>query len=198
MQTDVYLTLQDTSTATYVDRRSRFLAFAHHVEAEADVHRLLTDYRRQYHDARHVCYAYVLSPDGSVVASSDNGEPSGTAGRPIQEQIRACGLTNVLVVVVRYFGGIKLGTPALRQAYKQVAHDALVAAGVQEQTVQEQFTLSFDYPMLDRVLRLIREAQATVTHKDFGMTCKLTLNVRQSEAATLRARLSKLINLNIS
>lgn len=197
MQTDVFFTLHAISQATYSERRSKFLAFAVPVENEEAVRHTLAEYRRTYHDARHVCYGYVLGADGREAASSDNGEPSGTAGRPILEQIRSRGLTNVLVVVVRYFGGIKLGTSGLCAAYKTAAREALAAAQVVQETVKEQHRLHFDYAVLDRVLRLARENGAEVLNKDFGTDCRLTLSVRRSLAQALLGRLAELNTLKI-
>ena len=138
MCADVYHTVDASAEAVYTEKRSKFLAFVRPVTTEDDVKTALSAFQHEYYDARHVCYAYVLGPDGARFRANDNGEPSGTAGKPILGQIHSKGLTNVLVVVVRYFGGIKLGTSGLTAAYRTAAREALDAAPVVERTVDGQ------------------------------------------------------------
>lgn len=196
--TDFYQTIAATGEAQYTESRSRFLAFAHHVEDEAEVKALLADYRRQYYDARHVCYAYVLGNDGETTRQNDDGEPSGTAGRPIIGQIRSAGLTYVLVVVVRYFGGVKLGTSRLAVAYKTAAADAIAAATVEERIVSARFTVSVPYADADVAMRYIREAGAAITQRDYTATDNLlTVEVRLTDEQSLRERLAKILTLHV-
>lgn len=196
---DSYLTILTQSEAQYTESRSRFLAFAHHVEDESEVKALLADYRRRYYDARHVCYAYVLGNEGETTRQNDDGEPSGTAGRPIIGQIRAAGLTYVLVVVVRYFGGVKLGTSRLGVAYKTAAADALAAATTEERIVTARFTLSVPYADADVAMRYVREASANIVQRDYTATDNLlTVEVRLADEEALRSRLSKILTLTLS
>lgn len=195
---DSYQTIAATGEAQYTESRSRFLAFAHHVEDEAEVKALLADYRRQYYDARHVCYAYVLGNDGETTRQNDDGEPSGTAGRPIIGQIRSAGLTYALVVVVRYFGGVKLGTSRLAVAYKTAAADAIAAATVEERIVSARFTVSVPYADADVAMRYIREAGAVITQRDYTATDNLlTVEVRLTDEQSLRERLAKILTLHV-
>lgn len=196
--TDSYQTIAATGEAQYTESRSRFLAFAHHVEDEAEVKALLADYRRQYYDARHVCYAYVLGNEGETTRPNDDGEPSGTAGRPIIGQIRSAGLTYALVVVVRYFGGVKLGTSRLAVAYKTAAADAIAAATVEERIVSARFTVSVPYADADVAMRYIREAGAAITQRDYTATDNLlTVEVRLTDEQALRERLAKILTLHV-
>lgn len=186
------------SKGDYSEKRSKFLAFAHHIETEEEIKELLSGYRKNYFDARHVCYAYVLTPEANVFRANDDGEPSGTAGRPILGQIRSFDLTNVLVVVVRYYGGINLGTGGLITAYKAAAAAALQAATIQEKVVHQHFTVRATYQDVDLVLRQLKHEEAEVVHRDYdAQHTILTIAVKKSRQPSLVAALQKIHTLII-
>lgn len=194
--TDSYTTIATTGQSQYTESRSRFLAFAHHVEEEADVKELLADYKRKYHDARHICYAYVLGSNAEMTRQNDDGEPSGTAGRPIMGQIRSAELTYVAVIVVRYFGGVKLGTSRLTIAYKTAAAEALAAATTEEKLVCSRLLVSVPYADADTVMRYVREADGIITHRDYTATGnQLSIEIRLSAEQQLREKLEKVLTL---
>ena len=176
----------------YSEKRSKFLAFAHHVTSVDEVKTLLASYRKKYYDARHCCYAYVLGPERSVFRANDDGEPSSTAGKPILGQINSCGLTDVLIVVIRYYGGVNLGTGGLIIAYKTAASDALAHATIELRQVEEIVTFDFSYPMMNEVMHVVKEMQARIISQQFDNTCSITLRIRKGEADQLRSRLNKL------
>lgn len=197
MNIDSYLTITQTCKGEYSEKRSKFLAFAFHVENADEVKSLVQEYERQYYDARHVCYAYVLGHLRDQFRAVDNGEPSGTAGKPILGQLNKRELTNTLVIVVRYFGGIKLGTSGLQNAYKQATIMALDEATVEERTVDTQMTVSFEYPLMNDVMRVVKEMNPRVLSQQFEMTCQIVLQIRQSEAAQLKSRLELIRGVSV-
>ena len=176
----------------YTEKRSKFLAFSHHVDTVDDVKELVAQYRKKYFDARHVCWAYMLGHERTDFRANDDGEPSSTAGKPILGQINSRELTNVLVVVIRYFGGVKLGTSGLIVAYKEAAALALDDALVEERLIEELITYSFTYVMMNDVMRIVKEMKPRIVSQNFDNTCQITLSIRQSEAEQLRTRLDKL------
>ena len=194
MAEDQYKTISEHGFGEgfYSEKRSKFLAFAHHVTSVDEVKALLASYRKKYYDARHCCYAYVLGPERSVFRANDDGEPSSTAGKPILGQINSCGLTDVLIVVVRYYGGVNLGTGGLIIAYKTAASDALAHATIELRQVEEIVTFDFSYPMMNEVMHVVEEMQARIISQQFDNTCSITLRIRKSEADLLRSRLNKL------
>ena len=194
MAEDQYKTISEHGFGEgfYSEKRSKFLAFAHHVTSVDEVKTLLASYRKKYHDARHCCYAYVLGPERSVFRANDDGEPSSTAGKPILGQINSCGLTDVLIVVVRYYGGVNLGTSGLIIAYKTAASDALAHATIELRQVEEIVTFDFSYPMMNEVMHVVKEMQARIISQQFDNTCSITLRIRKGEADQLRSRLNKL------
>lgn len=193
---DTYRTLLKPSEAKLTEKRSRFLAFAHPVADEQEVKTILERYRKEYYDARHVCYAYVLEADGSVTRANDDGEPSGTAGKPILGQIVSRNLTYTLAVVVRYFGGVKLGTGPLGVAYKTAIAEALDTAEVVERIITGRFRVNVPYADADTAMRFVREAGAEITGRDFDETgSTLTVEVRADDEEALRSRLSKILSL---
>lgn len=193
---DTYRTLLKPSEAKLTEKRSRFLAFAHPVADEQEVKNILERYRKEYYDARHVCYAYVLEADGSVTRANDDGEPSGTAGKPILGQIVSRNLTYTLAVVVRYFGGVKLGTGPLGVAYKTAIAEALDTAEVVERIITGRFRVNVPYADADTAMRFVREAGAEITGRDFDETgSTLTVEVRADDEEALRSRLSKILSL---
>ena len=183
--TDSYITIKGTSQGEYSEKRSKFLAFAHHVETPDEVKTLVNRYEREYYDARHVCYAYVLGHLREDFRAVDNGEPSGTAGKPILGQLNKHELTDALIVVVRYFGGIKLGTSGLQQAYKQAALEAITNAKTEERTVDKVITVSFEYPLMNEVMRVVKEMNPRIIEQDFQIQCRLILQIRMGEAQRL-------------
>ena len=189
---DSYLTINGLSTGEYSEKRSKFLAFAFHVESTDEIKSLVSQYERKYYDARHVCYAYMLGYLREQFRAVDNGEPSGTAGKPILGQLNKYGLTDVLVIVVRYFGGIKLGTSGLANAYKQATIDAIDNACIEERTVDVNFDVKFEYPMMNEVMRVVKELNPIILSQDFQLVCHLQLRIRQGEANCLQSRLEKI------
>ena len=194
MAEDQYKTISEHGFGEgfYSEKRSKLLAFAHHVTSVDEVKTLLASYRKKYYDARHCCYAYVLGPERSVFRANDDGEPSSTAGKPILGQINSCGLTDVLIVVVRYYGGVNLGTGGLIIAYKTAASDALAHATIELRQVEEIVTFDFSYPMMNEVMHVEKEMQARIISQQFDNTCSITLRIRKGEADQLRSRLNKL------
>lgn len=191
--TDEYKTITEViGEGFYSEKRSKFLAFAHHVETIDEIKDTLASYRKKYYDARHVCYAYVLGADKADFRANDDGEPSSTAGKPILGQINSYDLTNVLVIVVRYYGGVNLGTGGLIVAYRTAAADALDHATIETRLVEEVITYSFPYPMMNAVMRVIKEMQPRIVSQTFDNTCSISMSIRQEMAPVLRDRLEKL------
>lgn len=191
--TDEYKTITEViGEGFYSEKRSKFLAFAHHVETIDEIKDILASYRKKYYDARHVCYAYVLGADKADFRANDDGEPSSTAGKPILGQINSYDLTNVLVIVVRYYGGVNLGTGGLIVAYRTAAADALDHAPIETRLVEEVITYSFPYPMMNAVMRVIKEMQPRIVSQAFDNTCSISMSIRQEMAPVLRDRLEKL------
>ena len=189
---DLYLTISTTGEGSYTEKRSKFLAWAHHVDSVDEVKSLLAEYRKKYYDARHVCYAYMVGPDRKDFRANDDGEPSSTAGKPILGQINSAELTNVLVVVVRYYGGVNLGTSGLIVAYREAAALAIANAGKEERQVEDIVTYDFPYPMMNSVMRVVKDMQPRIVSQTFDNTCRMELAIRRSEAEQLRQRLAKL------
>ncbi len=190
--TDEFKTISATSEGFYSEKRSKFLAFAHHVESVDEVKALVADYRKKYYDARHVCYAYMLGASREEFRANDDGEPSSTAGKPILGQINSQELTDILIVVVRYYGGVNLGTSGLIVAYREAAADALAHAEVVTRQVEEIVSYDFPYVMMNDVMRIVKEMQPRIVSQTYDNTCQIKLSIRQSEAEQLRERLKKL------
>lgn len=196
--TDRYLTLAAHAEGQYSEKRSRFLAFALPVAGENEVKEAVREFRKRYYDARHVCYAYTLGHDGERFRAVDDGEPSGTGGRPILGQIRSRGLTFTLVVVVRYFGGIQLGAANLGTAYKTAAAAALEAAPTEERIVTTEVRTAVPYPDADALLRLGREAGARIARQEYDATeQRITFAVRLSEEGRFRESVGKLYTVRL-
>jgi len=190
--TDEFKTIKGTGEGFYSEKRSRFLAFAHHVETADEVKAIVADYRKKYYDARHVCYAYMLGAERKDFRANDDGEPSSTAGKPILGQLNSNELTDVLIVVVRYYGGVNLGTSGLIVAYREAAADAIAHCEVVTRQVEEQVVYDFPYVMMNQVMRVVKEMQPRIVSQTYDNTCRIVLAIRQSEAAQLRERLQKL------
>ena len=191
--TDTYKTLCSTAAeGFYSEKRSKFYAFAHHVETVDEVKALVDGYRKRFYDARHVCYAYMLGPERKEFRANDDGEPSSTAGKPILGQINSNELTDVLIVVVRYYGGVNLGTSGLIVAYREAAADALVHAKVEERQVEAIVDYEFPYVMMNQVMRVVKDMQPRIVEQSFDNSCRLRLAIRLSEEQQLRHRLAQL------
>ena len=194
MVEDQYKTILEETIGEgyYTEKRSKFLAFAHHIESVDEAKELVIAYRKQYYDARHCCYAYMLGPEQNAFRANDDGEPSSTAGKPILGQIISHELTDIIVFVIRYFGGVKLGTSGLINAYRTAANEALSNASVVVKLVEETIDFDFTYPMMNDVMRVVKEMQPRIIDQKFDNTCSIKLSIRKSEAEQLRMRLSKL------
>ena len=190
--TDEFKTIKTTGEGFYSEKRSKFLAFAHHVETIDEVKELLDTYRKKYYDARHVCYAYMLGPERTEFRAVDDGEPSSTAGKPILGQINSNELTDILIVVVRYYGGVNLGTSGLIVAYREAAADAIAHCTVETRQVEEVVSYSFAYPMMNDVMRIVKDMAPRIVSQTYDNTCEIRLAIRKSEAEQLRQRLAKL------
>ena len=190
--TDEYKTISGTSEGYYTEKRSKFLAFAHHVETIDEIKELLAYYRKKYYDARHVCYAYMLGSERLEFRANDDGEPSSTAGKPILGQINSNELTNILIVVVRYYGGVNLGTSGLIVAYREAASDAIAHATVEMRQVEEIVRYSFAYPQMNDVMRIVKDMNPRIVSQTFENTCEIVLSIRKSEAEQLKSKLAKL------
>ena len=190
---DEYRTIATDSEGYYTEKRSKFLAFAHHVETAEQVKDIIARYRKKYYDARHVCYAYMLGAARTDFRANDDGEPSSTAGKPILGQINSNELTDILIIVVRYYGGVNLGTSGLIVAYREAAADAIAHATIETRQVEEEIVFTFSYPQMNDVMRIIKDMQPRILSQTFDNTCKLRLRIRQSEADQLRQRLNALL-----
>ena len=195
---DSYRTLAGPAEGSYSEKRSKFIALAVPVRTVEEVKARIEECTKRYYDARHVCYAYVLGPERKDFRANDNGEPSGTAGKPILGQINSNGLTDILVIVVRYFGGIKLGTSGLIVAYRAAAAEAISAATVVEKTVDEEVTFLFEYPMMNDVMRIVKEEGPAIVSQGYDTDCSMTLRIRRSLMPRLRQRLEKVETLRLA
>ncbi len=191
MRKDTYHTIAEIAEGIYTEKRSKFIAVAIPVRTVEEVKSYLEEYQKKYYDARHVCYAYMLGADRALFRANDNGEPSGTAGKPILGQINSNGLTDILIIVIRYFGGIKLGTSGLIVAYKAAAAEALAHASVLEKTVDGEVTVAFEYPFMNDIMRIVKEERPTVISQSYDMDCLMTLRIRCSLLPKLKERLKK-------
>ena len=190
---DEYKTITDIiGEGYYTEKRRKFLAFAHHVTSVDEVKEIVGAYRKKYYDARHCCYAYMLGPERQEFRANDDGEPSSTAGKPILGQINKAELTDILVVVIRYFGGVKLGTSGLIVAYREATIDVLSHCEEVTKQVEEIVTYDFTYPMMNDVMRVVKEMNPRIVDQQFDNTCSIQLSIRKSEAEQLRTRLKKL------
>lgn len=195
MEADEYRTIAAPSEAIYTEKRSKFIAIALPVRTVEEVKMRLEEYQKKYYDARHVCYAYMLGHERKDFRANDNGEPSGTAGKPILGQINSNELTDVLVIVVRYFGGIKLGTSGLIVAYRTAAAEALAAAAFVERTVDDEVEVLFEYPFMNDVMRVVKEEEPTIVSQTYDMDCMMRLRIHRLSMPRLRARLEKVETL---
>lgn len=192
---DTYKTIEGQSESVYTEKRSKFIAIAIPVRTLAEIKQYLEEYQKKHYDARHVCYAYMLGAERKDFRANDNGEPSGTAGKPILGQINSNELTDILVIVVRYFGGIKLGTSGLIVAYRTAAAQAIAEATVIEKTVDQDVTVAFEYPFMNDVMRIVKEESPEILEQSYDMDCFMRLRIRKSLMPRLRSRLEKVETL---
>ena len=192
---DTYKTITALAEGIYTEKRSKFLAMALPVRTLDEIKEHLERYQKQDYDARHGCYAYMLGHERKDFRANDNGEPSGTAGKPILGQINSNELTDILIVVVRYFGGIKLGTSGLIQAYKAAAAEAIAAAEIIEKTVDDDVEVAFEYPFMNDVMRIVKEEEPQIVSQSYDMDCLMRLRIRRSLMPRLRERLGKVETL---
>lgn len=188
---DSYKTIAKPSEGSYSEKRSKFLAYAFPVQSEEEIKQRLAEIQKKHWDARHHCYAYILGPHKDAYRLNDNGEPSGTAGRPIYGQLLSKDLTNTLVIVVRYFGGIKLGVSGLQNAYKVAAREALDAATIVERTIQETYRVTFEYVKMNDIMQILKDPEVQVLDRQSFMQCIYTISVRQREADRITTALRK-------
>jgi uncharacterized YigZ family protein len=194
---DTYKTIANSTEGIYKEKGSKFLSFAIPVQSADEIKEIVKDYRKRFFDARHVCYAYMLGAEQTDFRANDDGEPSGTAGRPILGQINSRDLTNIVVIVVRYFGGVLLGTGGLVVAYKEATADALNQAEIIEKTVDELIAINFDYILMNDVMRIIKDTNPQIIHQSFDNLCSMKLSIRKQEAPVLRAKLEKITGITI-
>lgn len=195
---DTYLTLAKISEGLYKEKGSKFLAFAIPVSDVEEIKEILKEKRKEYHDARHVCFAYILGEKGEETRANDDGEPSGTAGKPMLGTLVSKGVTNVLLVVVRYFGGTKLGTSGLINAYRTACQDALDQNEVVEKILEAKCDILFEYPFLNDVMRVVKEGNATIVSEQFDNDCTMTLSIRKRDEEKLRSKLAKVVRLRFT
>ena len=189
---DTYLTISSPSEALYKDKGSKFYAFAYPVQTIEQIKEILAEKRKEYYDARHVCYAYMLGYEREVFRANDDGEPSGTAGRPILGQINSTNLTDILIIVVRYFGGTLLGTSGLIQAYKTSAAEAIAAATIEERIVEKTFVSKFGYQDLNAVMRIMKDFDLAIVNQIQEMDCTLYFRIRLGDIERVKDRFDKL------
>ena len=194
-QKDEFLTITDTpAEGFYSEKRSKFLAFAFHVTSEEEVKQYVAEFRKKYYDARHVCWAYMLGADRTDFRANDDGEPSSTAGKPILGQINKNELTDILIIVVRYYGGVNLGTSGLIVAYRTAAAEAIANAEIVSQFVEEEVVFDFPYIMMNDVMKIIKDMSPRIISQTYDNTCEMKLSIRKSEAPMLKAKFDKLLN----
>lgn len=191
--TDEYFTIKDNiSEGFYSEKRSKFLAFAFHVTTEEEIKEIVSEYRKKYYDARHVCWAYMLGAQRTDFRADDDGEPSSTAGKPILGQINKNELTDILIIVVRYYGGVNLGTSGLIVAYRTAAAEAIANAEIIKLYDEEVVTYDFPYVMMNDVMKIIKDMSPRIVNQTYDNTCEIQLSIRKSQAPLLKSRLEKL------
>lgn len=191
--TDEYFTIKDNiSEGFYSEKRSKFLAFAFHVTTEEEIKEIVSEYRKKYYDARHVCWAYMLGAQRTDFRANDEGEPSSTAGKPILGQINKNELTDILIIVVRYYGGVNLGTSGLIVAYRTAAAEAIANAEIIKLYDEEVVTYDFPYVMMNDVMKIIKDMSPRIVNQTYDNTCEIQLSIRKSQAPLLKSRLEKL------
>lgn len=194
---DTYLTIAQPTLGEYKEKGSKFLAYTFAVYSEEEVKHCLEEVKKEHFKARHHCYAYRLGLDGKRFRANDDGEPSGTAGRPILGQIDSFGLVNVLAVVVRYFGGTKLGTSGLKRAYKESTKDAFAQAEIVEKIIEDQFHIIFDYVATSDVMNYLKNEGFTILNAAYEEKTTLTVSIRQKDVMRFKESLEKIVGVKI-
>ncbi len=195
---DTYRTIENSSEGVFRDRGSKFLAYAFPINSEAEIKTIVNGLKTEHPKVNHHCWAMRLGTDRTVFKVNDDGEPSGTAGRPILNILLSRDLTNILVVVVRYFGGTLLGVPGLINAYKQATEDALDHAVIVEKTVNDVYTILFDYLQMNVVMRIIKEENITVLSQQFDNSCSMQISIRKMQVNQALSKLNKVDGLKVS
>lgn len=194
---DEYLTISKPSEGFFKDRGSKFLAFAYPVSSEIEIKELQEKLRSDYYDARHHCFAYMLGLEKEIFRANDDGEPSSTAGKPILGQIRSFDLTNIVVVVIRYFGGTKLGVGGLINAYKTATEDALKNAKIIKKTLHDYYELKFEYPVMNDIMKILKEEKIETYDQKFDLSCSITLSFRKAETEKILSKFDRINDLKI-
>ncbi|MEI8274232.1 MAG: YigZ family protein [Paludibacter sp.] len=189
---NTFKTITSTGEGIYKEKGSKFLSFAIPVSTTDEIKEILKDFRKLYFDARHICYAWMLGTERSEFRANDDGEPSGTAGRPILGQINSRDLTNVLVIVVRYFGGVLLGTGGLVVAYKEAAANALNQTEILEKNVEENIQIKFDYLQMNEVMKIIKDSDAQITDQSFDNECLISFSTSKTKVENMVKKLRKI------
>ncbi len=194
---DEYLTISKPSEGFFKEKGSKFLAFAYPVSSEEEIKAIQEQLRSDYHDARHHCYAYMLGKDKNVFRANDDGEPSSTAGKPILGQIRSFDLTNILIVVIRYFGGTKLGVSGLINAYKTASEEALKNAKIIKKILHDIYELKFEYPVMSDVMRILKEENIEHIDQNFELSCSITLSLRKADVDKVLSKFDRIEKIKI-
>jgi len=195
---DIYKTIEAFSEGIYTEKRSKFIACAFPVSSEEKVKKILDEHKKKYYDARHICWAYMLGHERKDFRSNDDGEPSGTAGKPILGQINSNELTDILILVIRYFGGTKLGTSGLIVAYREAASLAIQSADIVEKTVDDTITIQFDYEAMNSVMKIMKDTNLKILDQNFDLRCSLKVRIRQSLSQGLINQLNKVEGVSVS
>lgn len=193
---DTFKTVKETAKGLFTEKKSKFISFAIPVQTVDDAKLEIEKYRKEYYDARHVCWAYMLGHEREEFRANDDGEPSGTAGKPILGQINSNELTNILIVVIRYFGGVKLGTSGLITAYKEAAIEAINSAEIIEKTVDMEVSFQFEYPFMNDVMKIVKDLETTILAQEYDMDCGMSLRIRKGLYDQLISRLEKVESLH--
>ncbi len=194
---DFYYTVNGFSEGLFKDRGSRFIALAYPVSSETEAKEKLNEVKKKYYDARHHCYAFRINPENEFSRSSDDGEPSGTAGKPILNRLMSKNLFNVIVIVVRYFGGTKLGTSGLINAYKSATEEAIANAVISKKIITRRVKISFDYPLMNKVMRIVKEENLKIKNQKFELSCELTFDVEKSKESLIRKKFSTIYGVSL-
>ncbi len=192
-----YKTISKLSEGLYKEKGSKFLSFAHPVKSLEEIKVILDRYKKEYYDSRHVCYAYMLGAERNIFRANDDGEPSGTAGRPILGQINSYNLTNILVIVVRYFGGVLLGTGGLVTAYKEATIEALENAVIVEKKFKKTFLLEFDYQKMSEVMQIVKQMDTEIIDMKMEYNCQYTIQVTQQQSVLFFEKINNIYGVDI-
>lgn len=193
-----YKTISGPSGGLYKEKGSKFLSFAYPVETEDQIREIVQRFKKEYYDARHICYAWALGPNREITRMNDDGEPSGTAGRPIYGQILSADVTNLIVLVVRYFGGVLLGTGGLIVAYREATLDALNNAVIKEEDVVIKVEVEFGFPSLNDIMKFVKESESKILFQDYGMECRIVLEITLEQQSLFESKMNKIDGLKFN